>query len=141
MKHVFIVFAAAILVFCVAWSANAQNVTGLNPSSNSSSKRGTGVIAKIDPQSRTITVRDFSVNSNASEPTGNPNESADQTNTDSAKSTQVFKYSQQTNFASITPEQMNGRMSDLQVGDSVSLEFDSQNNLVRIEEISSPPQQ
>ena len=102
--------------------------------------QATGVIAKIDPQSRTITVSDFALSSNSPEPTGSPNAPADQTNADSAKTTKVLKYSEHTNFASTNPEQMNGRMSDLQVGDSVSLQVDNQNSILRIEEISSPPQ-
>jgi len=139
MKHVFMVLAAAILVFSVAMAASSQGMTGLNESAQAGAKQGTGVIAKIDPKSRTMTIRDFSLSSNAPEPTGSPNAPADQQNAESAKATKVFKYSEHTNFASTTPEQMNGRMSDLQVGDSVSLQVDDQNNILRIEEIA--PQQ
>lgn len=142
MKHVFMVFAAAILVFCVAMAASSQTATGLNETAQAGVKQGTGVIAKIDPKSRSMTIRDFTLSSNPPEPTGSPNEPADQPNANSAaKSTQVFKYSEHTNFASTSPEQMNGRMSDLQVGDSVMLQVDDQNNILRIEEIAAPPQQ
>jgi Cu/Ag efflux protein CusF len=141
MKHVFMVFAVAILLFGVAIVASSQNATGLHETAQAGAKQGTGVIAKIDAKSRTMTIRDFSLSSNSAEPTGTPNESADQQNTNSTKTTKVFKYSEHTNFASTTPEQMNGRMSDLQVGDSVSLQVDDQNNILRIEEIASPPQQ
>jgi Cu/Ag efflux protein CusF len=140
MKHVFMVFAAAILIFGVAIAAGAQSATGLNESSQSNGIQATGVIAKIDPQSRTITIKDFAMSANAPEPTGSPNEPADQAQADSAKTTKVLKYSEHTNFASTTPEQMNGRMSDLQVGDSVMLQVDNQNNILRIEEMASPPQ-
>jgi Cu/Ag efflux protein CusF len=140
MKHVFMVFAAAILIFGVAMAASAQSATGLNESSQSNGIQATGVIVKIDPQSRTITIGDFAVSSNSPEPTGSPNAPADQPNADSAETTQVLKYSEHTNFASTNPEQMNGRMSDLQVGDSVMLQVDNQNNILRIEEINSPPQ-
>ncbi len=140
MKHVFMFFVAAILIFGIAMAASAQSATGLNESSQSNAKQATGVIAKIDPQSRTITINDFAVSSNSLEPTGSPNAPADQTNADGAKSTKVLKYSEHTNFASTNPEQMNGRMSDLQVGDSVMLQVDNQNNILRIEEITSPPQ-
>jgi Cu/Ag efflux protein CusF len=141
MKHVFMVFAAAILMFGVAMAASSQNAIGLNETAQAGAIQGTGVIAKIDPKSRTMTIRDFTLSSNAPEPTGSPNEPADQQNADSAKSTKVFKYSEHTNFASTNPEQMNGRMSDLQVGDSVMVQVDDQNNLLRIEEIAAPPQQ
>jgi Cu/Ag efflux protein CusF len=139
MKHVFMVLAVAVLVFAVAMVASSQDLTGLKDSAQANSHQGTGVIAKIDPKSRTMTITDFTPSSNAPEPTGSPNAATDQQNADSAKATKVFKYSQHTNFASTTPEQMNGRMSDLQVGDSVSLQIDDQNNILRIEEIA--PQQ
>ena len=141
MKHVFMVFAVAIFVFGTAMAATSQDATGLHETAQAGAKQGTGIIAKIDPKSRTMTIRDFSLSSNASEPTGSPNESADQQNADSAKSTKVFKYSEHTNFASTSPEQMNGRMSDLQVGDSVSLQVDEQNNILRIEEVAPPQNQ
>jgi Cu/Ag efflux protein CusF len=140
MKHVFMVFFAAILVFGVAMAASAQSASGLNESSQSNGEQATGVIVKIDPQSRTITIKDFAVSSNAPEPTGSPNAPADQANVDPAQTTKVLKYSEHTNFASTNPEQMNGRMSDLQIGDSVTLQVDNQNNILRIEEIASPPQ-
>jgi hypothetical protein len=140
MKHVFMVFFAAILIFGVAMAASAQSATGLNELSQSNGQQATGVIAKIDPQSRTITIKDFAVSSNSPEPTGSPNPPADQANVDSANSTKVLKYSAHTNFASTNPEQMNGRMSDLQIGDSVVLQVDNQNHILRIEEIASPPQ-
>lgn len=140
MKHVFMVFGAAILIFGIAMAVSAQSASGLNESSQSNAIQATGVIAKIDPQTRTITVSDFALSSNSPEPTGSPNAPADQTNADSAKTTKVLKYSEHTNFASTNPEQMNGRMSDLQVGDPVSLQVDNQNSILRIEEISSPPQ-
>lgn len=141
MKHVFMVFAVAILVFGVAMAASSQGMAGLNETAQAGAKQGTGVIAKIDPKSRTMTISDFSFSSNAPEPTGSPNEPADQQKAESAKSTKVFKYSEHTSFASTTPEQMNGRMSDLQVGDSVSLQVDDQNNILRIEEIASQQNQ
>jgi len=139
MKHVFMVLAVAILVFGVAMAASSQGMTALNETAQANAKHGTGVIAKIDPKSRTMTISDFTLSSNPSEPTGSPNPAADQQNAESAKATKVFKYSEHTNFASTSPEQMNGRMSDLQVGDSVSLQVDDQNNILRIEEIA--PQQ
>lgn len=140
MKHVFMVLAVAILVFGVAMAASSQGMAGLNETAQAGAKQGTGVIAKIDPKSRTMTISDFSFSS-TSEPTGSPNETADQQKAESAKSTKVFKYSEHTSFASTTPEQMNGRMSDLQVGDSVSLQVDDQNNILRIEEIASQQNQ
>lgn len=140
MKHVFMVFAAAILVCGLALAANAQSVTGLNESTPSNVKQGTGIIAKIDPQTRSITLREFALSSNAPEPTGSPNPPADPTNAESAKATKVLKYSEHTNFASTNPEQMNGRMSDLKVGDSVVVQVDDQNNILRIEEMPSPSQ-
>jgi Cu/Ag efflux protein CusF len=136
MKHVFMVFAVAILVFGVAMAASSQGVSGLNETAQAGAKHGTGVIAKIDPKTRTMTINDFTLSSNQPEPTGSPNAPAEQPSTGSAKATQVFKYSEHTNFASTSPEQMNGRMSDLQVGDSVSLQVDEQNNILRIEEIA-----
>jgi Cu/Ag efflux protein CusF len=139
MKHVFMVLAAAILVFSLTMAVSAQGMTGINETAQAGAKQGTGVIAKIDPKSRTMTIRDFSLSSNTTEPTGSPNAPADQQNAESAKATKVFKYSEHTNFASTSPEQMNGRMSDLQVGDSVSLQVDDQNNILRIEEVA--PQQ
>ena len=139
MKHVFMVFSAAILIIGIAMAANAQSASGLNESSQSNGEQATGVIAKIDPQSQTITIKDFAMSSNSPEPTGSPNPPADQ-NTDTATTTKVLKYSAHTNFASTNPEQMNGRMSDLQIGDSVMLQVDNQNNILRIEEIASPPQ-
>ncbi|MCI0445934.1 hypothetical protein L0244_04250 [bacterium] len=141
MKHVFMVFSAAILIFGIAMAVSAQSATGLNESNQSNGVQATGVIAKIDPQSRTITIKDFAMSSNSPEPTGSPNAPADQANTDAAKTTKVLRYSEHTNFASTNPEQMNGRMSDLQIGDSVMLQIHNQNNILRIEEITSPPQQ
>ena len=139
MKHVFMVFALAVLVFGIAATASSQGMTGLNETAQANAKHGTGVIVKIDPQSRSMTIRDFSLTSGAPELTGSPNAPADQPNAESAKATKVFKYSEHTNFASTSPEQMNGRMSDLQVGDTVTLQVDDQNNILRIEEIA--PQQ
>lgn len=142
MKHVFMVFAVAIFFFGIAMAATSQDATDLHETAQAGAKQGTGIIAKIDPQSRSMTIRDFTLSSNAPEPTGSPNEPADQqNNADAAKSTKVFKYSEHTNFASTSPEQMNGRMSDLQVGDSVSLQIDEQNNILRIEEIAPPQNQ
>jgi Cu/Ag efflux protein CusF len=140
MRHVFMIFAAAILVFGVALAASAQSVTGLNESANSNAVQGTGIIAKIDPETRTITVQDFTLSSSASEPTGSPNPPAEETAADSAETTKAFKYSEHTNFASTNPEQMTGAMSDLKVGDAVMLQVDNQNNILRIQEISSQPQ-
>jgi Cu/Ag efflux protein CusF len=142
MKHVFMVFAVAIFFFSIAMAATSQDATGLHETAQAGATQGTGIIAKIDPQSHSMTIRDFTLSSNAPEPTGSPNETADQQkNAGAAKSTKVFKYSEHTNFASTNPEQMNGRMSDLQVGDSVSLQIDEQNNILRIEEIAPPQNQ
>jgi Cu/Ag efflux protein CusF len=140
MKHVFMVLGIVVLVFGITMSASSQGMTGLNETAQAGAKQGTGVIAKIDPKTRTMTIRDFTMSSNSTEPTGSPNEPADQQNADSQKTTKVFKYSEHTNFASTSPEQMNGRMSDLQVGDAVSLQIDDQNNILRIEEVAAQPQ-
>lgn len=141
MKRVFMIFGAAILICGIALAANAQTPTGLNTSTPSGAMEGTGTIAQIDPKERTITLRDYTVSSNSTELTESPNEPANDTKAESTNSdTKVFKYSERTNFASTNPEQMTGRMSDLKVGDVVVIQFDDQNNILRIEEKTAPPQ-
>jgi hypothetical protein len=54
--------------------------------------------------------------------------------------TKVFKYNERTNFASTNPESVDGRMSDLKVGDVVSVQFNDTDTIVRIEEVAAAPQ-
>lgn len=144
MKRLLMIFAGALLICGLAFAQTQQQTPPVTPdtgtagsvvSSKATPHQGTGTIAKIDPEKRTITVREFTISTaQMPENTGTPAEQpAPQAET------KEFTYDMHTNFASSNPESVDGRMSDLKVGDPVSIQFNDQNMIVRIEEIAAPP--
>lgn len=124
------IFTAVLLIFAFSFSTMAQQ----NPAGDKLAlQEGTGRISKIDPNTRTITLQDFTMTSAIGEQTDPAAGSASGTSRE-------LKYNERTSFASSNPEAVDGRMSDLKVGDAVSIQFDDQNTIVRIEEISSAVQ-
>jgi hypothetical protein len=143
MKRVLMIFAGALLVCGLAFAQTEQQQTPpttTNPSmigaTTETPLQGTGRIDKIDPQKRTITVSDFTTAAVPSETA--PEETTSEPSATTGE-TKVFKYNERTNFASANPESVDGRMSDLKVGDVVMLEFDENNIIVRIEEMVASP--
>jgi Cu/Ag efflux protein CusF len=145
MKRMLMIFAGALLVCGLTFAQTEQQTPpsttnpGMTGATTATPLQGTGRISKIDPEKRTITISDFTTAAPPSEaaPEGTMEPSA------TKGEEKVFKYNQQTSFASTNPESVDGRMSDLKVGDAVNVQFDDNGTIVRIEEIvaSAPSEQ
>jgi hypothetical protein len=144
MKRVLMIFAGALIVCGLAFAQTGQQTPpatsdpSMTSATTQSPLQGTGRIAKIDPEKRTITLSEFTM---AATSETAPEATTDQPSAATGE-TKVFKYNERTNFASNNPESVDGRMSDLKVGDAVTIEVDQNNTIVRIEEmVASPPAQ
>ena len=146
MKRMLMIFAGALLVCGLAFAQTEQQTPpsatnpGMTGATTATPLQGTGRIDKIDPEKRTITISEFTT-------AAPPSETAPEGTMSEPSATKgelkVFKYNEHTNFASTNPESVDGRMSDLKVGDAVSVQFDDNGTIVRIEEIvaSAPSEQ
>jgi hypothetical protein len=139
------IFAGALLICGLAFAQSQQQTPPVTPdtgvagsaaSSQATNHQGTGTISKIDPEKRTITLREFTLTNAAQTP--EPGDTAAGQPAPQAE-TKEFTYDMHTNFASTNPESVDGRMSDLKVGDTVSIQYNDQNTIVRIEEVAAPP--
>jgi hypothetical protein len=142
MKRVLMILAGALLVCGLTFAQTDQQTPPAAPelgASTATPLQGSGTITKIDPQSRTITLSDFRT---ATAPESGSAEAMPEGVEQPAASgeTKVFKYNERTNFASTNPESVDGRMSDLKVGDVVSVQFNDTDTIVRIEEVAAAPQ-
>ena len=143
MKRVLMIFAGALLVCGLAFAQTDQQQpvppTSTDPSMGASAAttlQGTGTISKIDPESRTITLSDFTTTT--APESANIEQMPEGSEQSATKGeTKTLKYNERTNFASANPEAVDGRMSDLKVGDVVSIQFNDSGIIVRIVEVAA----
>ncbi len=143
MKRVLMIFAGALLVCGLAFAQTEQQPVppaitdpGVAGAPAATTLQGTGTITKIDPESRTITLSDFTTTTAPESANTEPMpEGTEQSATKGE--TKSLKYNERTNFASANPESVDGRMSDLKVGDVVSIQFNDSGLIVRIEEVAA----